>query len=150
MLLNQALLTKSIDFLLYMSIIISEEREITKRVIQGMKEMKENLFYKAMYRGALNNGFDDIMKYKDCFRNEIMYTDFNNYCNDMLDDCLAMLRKLNDVYTHEDYIDESMALRVSDWYKAVDELLFDIRHYLISEVNVYPYERLDNYKGKGE
>lgn len=116
--------------------------------MKEMKEMKENLFYEPMYRATLNNGFDEIMKYKNCFRNEIMYTDYNNYCNDMLDDCLVLLRKLNDVYTHEDYIDVRMALRVSDWYKSVDDLLFDIRHYLISELNVYPYERLYDYKGK--
>lgn len=115
-----------------------------------MKEMTKNLFYKAMYRNTLNNGFDEIMKYKDCFRDEIVHTDYNNYCNDMLDDCLAMLRKLNDAYTHEYYIDERMALRISNWYKAVDELLFDIRRYLLTETNVNIYERFENYKGKGE
>lgn len=133
-----------------MSIIISVERVGVRDTPLGMKKMSENLFYKAMYRDTLNNGFDEIMKYKDCFRNEIMYTDYNNYCNDMLDECLVMLRTLNDVYTHEDYINERMALKVSDWYKAVNDLLFDIRRYLISEMNVYPYERLDNYNESGE
>lgn len=132
-----------------MSIIISEEREITK-VIQGMKEMTKNLFYKEMYRNTLNNKFDEIMKYKACFRDELMYTNYNNYSNDMLDDCLVMLRKLNDVYTHDEYIDERMALRVSNWYKAVDELLFDVRRYLLTETNVNIYERFENYKGKGD
>ena len=111
-----------------------------------MKEMKENLFYKQMFRDILNNKFDEIMLYKDCFRDEIMHTDFNDYENDMLEDCLTMLRKLNDVYTHETYIDENFALKVSNWCSSVDELLFDVRQYLIANCNVYPYERLEERK----
>lgn len=103
-----------------------------------------------MYRDVLNNKFDEIMSYKDCFRNEIIHTDFNDYENDMLDDCLAMLGKLNDVYTHETYIDEGFALKVSNWCYSVDELLFDIRQYLISECNVYAYDVLVNYKKEGK
>lgn len=101
-----------------------------------------------MYRNVLNNKFDEIMKYKKCFRDEIMYTEFNDYENDMLDDCLAMLRKLNDVYTHETYVDESFALKVSNWCLAVDELLFDVRHYLLNECNVLPYDRLEEREGE--
>lgn len=103
-----------------------------------------------MYRDVLNNKFNEIMNYKDCFRNEIMNTDFNDYENDMLNDCLAMLRKLNDVYTHETYVDEKFAIKVSNWYCSVDELLFDIRQYLISEYNLHPYVVLENYKKKGK
>lgn len=115
-----------------------------------MKEMKENVFYKTMYRNALNTKFDEIMMYKEIFRDEIMYTDFNNYENDMLDDCLVMLRKLNDLYKHEHYIDENMALKITKWYESVDNLLFDIRSYLVSDYNLYPYEMIENYKKEGK
>lgn len=115
-----------------------------------MKEMKENVFYKAMYRNALNTKFDEIMMYKEIFRDEIMHTDFNDYENDMLDDCLIMLRKLNDLYKHEPYIDEKMALKITKWYESVDNLLFDIRSYLLSEYNLYPYDMIENYKKEGK
>lgn len=112
--------------------------------------MQENVFYKAMYRNALNEKFDEIMMYKEIFRNEIMYTDYNDYENDMLDDCLIMLRRLNDIYNHETYIDEKMALKITKWYESVDNLLFDIRSYLIRECNLYPGDMIENYKKDGE
>lgn len=98
-----------------------------------------------MYRNVLNEKFNEIMMYKDCFRDEIMNTDYNDYCNDMLDDCLVMLRKLNDVYTHDNNIDVNMALRISKWYESVDELIHDFKSYLIL-CNVNVWERLESYK----
>lgn len=127
-----------------MSIIISVEREGVRDTPLGMKEMK-NMFYKAMYRNALNDKFDEIMMYKEIFRDEIMHTDFNDYENDMLDDCLVMLRTLN-LYKHEPYIDEKFALKITKWYESVDNLLFDIRSYLLSEFNLYPNDMIENYK----
>lgn len=112
--------------------------------------MKDNVFYKKIFRDVLNTKFDEIMMYKDCFRDEIQHTDFNDYENDMLDDCLVMLRKLNDVYTHDNYLDESMAIRIMKWCEAVDELLFDVRSYLIKDCNVYPRDVIENYKKEGK
>ena len=103
------------------------------------------MFYKNMYRNVLNQKFDEIMLYKDCFRDEIMHTDYNDYANDMLDDCLVMLRKLNDVYTHDNHIDLNMALKISKWYESVEELLHDFRSHLIL-CNVNLWERLESYK----
>lgn len=103
-----------------------------------------------MFRNALNYGFDEIMDYRSCFRNELMYTDYNVYTSDMLADCLIMLRKLNDLYQRDDYIDYNMALKISMWYDKVNSLLFDIRSYLIRECNIIPIEVLKNYKKEGK
>lgn len=124
-----------------------------------MKEMKENVFFKKMYREVLNNGFDLIMDYRDCFRDEMSdslkthsenYFDFNNYSSDMLDDCLVMLRQLNDLYTHDNYIDYEMALKITKWYESIEELLRDFRTYLLEECNVLYWERLESYKKEGK
>ena len=124
-----------------------------------MKEMKENVFFKKMYREVLNNGFDEIMKYRDCFRDEMCnplkevsenYFDFNHYSNDLLDDCLVMLRQLNDLYTHDKYINYEMALKISKWYESVDDLLCDFRTYLLAKCNVLYWKRLEAYKKEGK
>lgn len=125
-----------------------------------MKEMKENVFFKKMYREVLNNGFDLVMDYRDCFRDEMCdiskeetpnYFDFRHYSNDMLDDCLLMLRQLNDLYTHDNYIDYDMALKITKWYESVDTLLCDFRNYLLREYHVLWWDRIETYKeNKGE
>lgn len=119
--------------------------------------MKENVFFKQMYREVLNNGFDLVMDYRDCFRDEMCntlkqdsenYFDFSSYSNDMLDDCLVMLRQLNDLYTHDNYIDYDMALKITKWYESINELLNDFRYYLLHECNIMWWERFESYKAK--
>ena len=123
-----------------------------------MKEMKKkNVFFKKMYREVLNNGFDLVMDYRDCFRDEMCntlnadsenYFDFYRYSSDMLDDCIVMLRQLNDLYTHDNYIDYDMALKITKWYESINELLTDFRCYLLNECHVMWWERFESYKGE--
>ena len=129
MLLNQAFLTKSIDFLLYMSIIISEEREISKWLVQGMKEMKENeMIYKRMLCNVVDCGFWEIQRTRRYFRDELLYSDFMDYTDDNQVDSNNLLKELYN--TRGDYVTIAIARKVSLYYKAKEELIRDIRYYL--------------------
>lgn len=139
--LNQVFLTKSIDYLLYMSIIISEEREITK-VIQGMKEMKENVFiYKRMLCDVVDKGFWEIQRIRRCFRNELLYSDFMDYTNDNMEDSNVLLKELYE--TKGDYVTAELARKVSLYYEAKEELIRDIRYYLLQNYDIVYNDELE-------
>lgn len=146
MLLNQAFLTKSIDFLLYMSIIISEEREINKRFIQGMKEMKEKLIYKRMLCDVVDNGFWEIQRIRRCFRDELLYSDFMDYTNDNMQDSNMLLKELYE--TKGEYVNVELAKKVSLYYKAKDELVRDIRYYLLQNYDIVYNDELEQRMNK--
>lgn len=151
--LNQVFLTKSIDYLLYMSIIISEEREINKRFIQGMKEMKENVFiYKRMLCDVVDKGFWEIQRIRRCFRNELLYSVFMDYTNDNMEDSNVLLKELYE--TKGDYVTAELARKVSLYYEAKEELIRDIRYYLLQNYDiVYNYElekRMNKEKKEGK
>lgn len=150
--LNQAFLTKSIDLLLYLSIIISEEREINKRFIQGMKEMKENLIYKRMLCDVVDNGFWEIQRIRRCFRYELLYSDFMDYTNDNMEDSNVLLKELYE--TKGDYVTAELTRKVSLYYKSKEELIRDIRYYLLENYDiVYNNElekRMNNEKKEGK
>ena len=134
--LNQAFLTKSIDLLLYMSIIISEEREITK-VIQGMKEMKEMpmQFMEDAINAKINEIYDYRINFWDELKSEKMKDTFELYTKDMENDGYDLIREglekfypnsCNDVYVE----------KVINWSNAVDEMLLDLRIELQKTFNI--------------
>lgn len=117
-----------------MSIIISEEREITQ-VIQGMKEMKENEFiHKRMLCDVVDNGFWEVMRIRKYFIDELLHTDYMNYTIDNASDSNDLLKELYDI--KGDYVTPKLARKVSLYYKAKNELVSDIRFYLCKEYGI--------------
>lgn len=127
--------------LLYMSIIISEEREINKRFIQGMKEMKEKLIYKRMLCDVVDNGFWEIQRIRRYFLNELLYSDFMDYTNDNQEDSNKLLKELYDV--KGDYVTAELAIKVSLYYKAKEELVRDIRYHLLKTYDIVYNDELE-------
>ena len=125
--LNQAFLTKSIDLLLYMSIIISEEREITQ-VIQGMKEMKE--IPMQFMEDAINAKINEIYNYRIVFwdelKSEAMKNTFDLYTKDMENDGYELIREGLDKF-YPNSCDDVYVEKVINWSSAVDNMLLDLR-----------------------
>lgn len=145
--LNQLFLTKSIDYLLYMSIIINEEREINKMFIQGMKEMKENAFiYKRMLCDVVDKGFWEIQRIRRCFRSELLYSDFMDYTSDNMEDSNVLLKELYE--TKGDYVTAELARKVSLYYEAKEELIRDIRYYLLQNYDIVYNSELEKRMNK--
>lgn len=129
-----------------MSIIISEEREITK-VIQGIKEMKEEVFiYKRMLCNVVDAGFWEIQRIRRCFRDELLYSDFMDYTNDNMEDSNVLLKELYE--TKGDYVTAELARKVSLYYKAKEELIRDIRYYLMQNYDIVYNDELEKRMNK--
>lgn len=131
-----------IDFLLYMSIIISEEREGVRDTPLGMKEMKENvMIYKRMLCDVVDNGFWEIQRIRRYFLNELLYSDFMDYTNDNQEDSNKLLKELYDV--KGDYVTAELARKVSLYYEAKEELLRDIRYHLLKTYDIVYNDELE-------
>ena len=134
--LNQAFLTKSIDLLLYMSIIISEEREITQ-VIQGMKEMKEMpmQFMEDAISAKINEIYDYRINFWDELKSDAMKDTFDLYTKDMENDGFDLIREgLEKFFPNtcsDDYVEN-----VINWSDAVDNMLLDLRIELQKTFNI--------------
>ena len=127
-----------------MSIIIVVEREITKGVIQGMKEMKEmkeNLIYKRMLCDVVDHGFWEIQRIRHYFRDELFYSDFMDYTNDNQIDSNNLLKELYN--TRGYYCTPEVAKKVSLYYKAKEELIRDIRYYLCENYGIVYNDELE-------
>ena len=119
-----------------MSIIISEEREITQ-VIQGMKEMKQ--IPMQFMEDAINAKINEIYDYRINFWEELnsneMKDTFDLYTKDMENDGFDLIREglekfypnsCNDVYVE----------KVINWSTAVDNMLLDLRIELQKVFNI--------------
>lgn len=122
------LFTLCIDFLPYKSIIVSEEREISKELIQGIKEMKKNFIQKEMLQDSLNNAFWQVMEARTYFLNELIYSDYMTYAKDMTCDNNNLAKLLNEI--SDSYVHPYIARKISLHYKAVQDLMTDIKFYL--------------------
>ena len=131
-----------------MSIIISEEREINKRFIQGMKEMKENLIYKEMLRDVVDSGFWEILYIRKYFLDEIIYSPFIDYTLDNMGDSNDLLKEINE--TTGNFVTPELARKVSLYYKAKNELVRDIRYYLYKEYDITYSKELEKKKTKSK
>ena len=113
-----------------------------------MKEMKENYIHKEMLRDIVDNGFWEILYVRKYFLNEIIKTPFIDYTLDSMGDSNDLLNKI--VETHGNYVSCDLAWKVSLYYKAVQELLRDIRFYLCKEYNITYSEELKARKQKAK
>lgn len=132
-----------------MSIIVSVEREGIRSIPLGMKEMKEiemNYIHKEMFRDCLDRCFWEVMNARIYFIDELLYTDYMDYTLDLAgdsNDLTLLLDKSTDKFVHP-YI----ARKISIYYNAVNDLLFDIKSYLFKKYDIDYYKELENRKAK--
>lgn len=100
-----------------------------------MKEMKENeIIYKRMLCDVVDTGFWEIQRIRRYFLDELLYSDFMDYTNDNQKDSNKLLKELYDV--ENDYVSAELARKVGLYYKAKEELIRDIRYYLLETYDI--------------
>lgn len=91
--------------------------------------------------------FKQLMDYKNCFRSEILETEYNDYFTDAFEDNIKLLMYLNDNYSGKYYIDEKIAAKIINHIESADLLMRDTRRYLCIQIGVTNFfDRLDTYK----
>lgn len=132
-----------------MSIIISVERRGTRDTLIGMKEMNEienSYIHKDMLREILDVCFWEVMNARMYFQDELLFTDFMDYALDMAGDSTdlsILLNKSTDKFVHP-YI----ARKISIYYNSVQDLMFDIKSYLLNNYNIDYNKELEIRKAK--
>ena len=113
--------------------------------------MNEKLLNREMYFNMLDFKFKELMAYKNCFRSEILESEFNNYYTDMFNDNLKLLIYMNDNFSGKYYIDEKIAVKIMQHIENVDLLMRDSRRYLCIKIGITNFfDRLENYKKEGK
>lgn len=113
--------------------------------------MNEKLLNHEMYFNMLDVKFKQLMDYKQCFKIEILESDYNDYYTDMFEDNLKLMMYLNNNYSGQYYIDEKIAAKIMNHIESADLLMRDTRRYLSLQVDVTNFfERIENYKKEGK
>lgn len=111
-----------------------------------MKEMNENYIHKEILRNSLENCFWEVMNARIYFINELLLTDFMDYALDMAGDSTdlsLLLDKSTDKFVHP-YI----ARKISLYYQSVQDLMLDIKSYLLKKYNIDYNKELEIRKAK--
>lgn len=109
--------------------------------------MNEKLLNREMYFNMLDFKFKELMDYKNCFRSEILESEYNNYFTDIFDDNLKLLIFINDNFSDKYYINEKTAVKIMKHIENADLLMRDTRHYLcLKKGTTNFFERLENYR----
>lgn len=141
------LFTLCIDFLPNMSIIISEEREISIELIQGMKEMKVFINNGIISMGVYKE-IDYLQDYRGAFGSEFIKNnsiDFDCYLADMICDGYNLTSELLKYKRCE--LPTYLINKINKWYNACEDLLCDIHMWLKNDCDIKnSYEIVENYK----
>lgn len=113
-----------------------------------MKEMKENYIHKEMLRNTLDNLFWQVMDARIYFLDELIYSDYMNYALDMAGDSTD-LKNLLDT-SCDSYVHPYIARKISLHYKAVQDLMTDIRFYLVKNYDIDYNKELAKRKAKAK
>lgn len=111
-----------------------------------MKEMKENYIHKEILRHGLDKCFWEVMDARIYFIDELLLTNFMDYLLDSANDSTdlsILLDKSTDDFTHP-YI----AKKISIYYNSVEDLMFDVKSYLLNNYNINYDKELENRKAK--
>lgn len=132
-----------------MSIIISEEREISIGLIQGMKEMKEKVFINdGIVSMGIYKEIDYLYDFRGAFRKlfiEKNGIDFDCYLTDMISDGYDLTSNLLKYRRYE--IPAYLVNRINRWYNSCEDLLRDINFWLKNDCDINnSYELVENYK----
>lgn len=111
-----------------------------------MKEMKENFIYKGMLRDSLDYTFWNVMDAKIYFLDELIYSDYMNYASDMAGDSTDLKNLL--YKSSDDFVHPYIARKISLHYKAVQELMTDIKFYLSKNYGINYDKELTKRKAK--
>lgn len=111
-----------------------------------MKEIEMNYIHKKMLRDVLDTAFWQVMDARIYFLDELLYNDFIDYTLDMASDS-THLKELLDKST-ENCIHPYIARKISLYYKAVQELMNDIRFYLLKNYGIDYNKELAKRKAK--
>lgn len=111
-----------------------------------MKEMKENFIYKGMLRDTLDATFWQVMDARIYFLNELIYSDYMDYALDMAGDSTDLKKLLNK--SSDDYVHPYIARKIGLHYKAVQELMIDIKFYLSKNYGINYDKELAKRKAK--
>lgn len=113
-----------------------------------MKEMKEKMIYKRMLCDVVDNGFWEIQRIRRYFLNELLFSDFMDYTNDNQEDSNKLLKELCEV--QGDYVTADLARKVSLYYKAKEDLVRDIRYYLLQNYDIVYNDELKKRMKEGK
>ena len=116
-----------------------------------MKEMKENempYIHKNMLRNILDDTFWEVMDARIYFLDELIYSDYMDYALDMANDNNELKELLNK--NCSSYVHPYIARKISLHYKAVEDLMTDIRFYLLKNYDIDYYNELTKRKTKKE
>lgn len=83
---------------------------------------------------VVDNGFWEIQRIRRYFLDELLYSDFMDYTNDNQEDSNKLLKELYEV--KGDYVTAELARKVGLYCKAKDELVRDIRYYLLQNYDI--------------
>lgn len=107
------------------------------------------LLNREMYFNILDVKFNELMKMKQCFQDEIFKSEYNDYFSDIFEDNLKLMCIINDNYSGDYYIPEKLALRIMNHIESADDLLRDTRRYLSIHYGTSNiFERLYSYEKK--
>ena len=113
-----------------------------------MKEMKENFIYKEMLRDSLDATFWEVMDARIYFLNELIYSDYMDYALDMAGDSTNLKNLLDK--SSVSYVHPYIARKISLHYKAVQDLMCDIRFYLAKNFGIDYNKELTKRQAKAK
>ena len=114
--------------------------------MKEMKEIKTNFIYKGMLRDTLDATFWQVMDSRIYFLNELIYSDYMDYALDMAGDSTDLKNLL--YKSSDDYVHPYIARKISLHYKAVQELMLDIKFYLSKNYSINYDKELAKRKAK--
>lgn len=113
-----------------------------------MKEMKENYIHKEMLRDTLDNAFWQVIDARIYFLDELVYSDYIDYALDMAGDSTDLKNLLDK--SCDSYVHPYIARKISLHYKAVQELMRDIRFYLVKNFGIDYNKEIAKRKAKAK
>lgn len=119
--------------------------------MKEMKKMKENdMFYihKSMLRNTLDTAFWEVMNARIYYLDELINSDYMDYALDMAHDNNDLKILLDE--NSDNYIHPYIARKISLHYKAVEDLMADIRCYLLKNYDIDYYNELTKRQAKKE
>lgn len=108
--------------------------------------MKDNLIHKDMLRDILDTVFWQVMDARIYFLDELIYSDYKDYALDMAGDNTDLKNLL--YKSSDDYVPPYIAKKISLHYKAVQELMIDIKFYLSKNYGINYDKELAKRKAK--
>lgn len=111
-----------------------------------MKEMKENYIHKEILRNSLDVCFWEVMDTRIYFLDELLFTNFMDYTLDLAGDSTDLSLLLDK--TTDNFIHPYIARKISIYYKSVQDLIFDIKSYLLNNYDIDYNKELENRKAK--